>query len=87
MEIFLTYYPLLFVFLFLVMIFVMGKSSKQRSSRNKKQEKHINFTNKMNRLMNNKQPIVNETELVNALSDDEIVYKGVEQYGRPRKIS
>ena len=74
----LNYYPILFVLGFLVMIFVMGKSSKQRSSRNKKQEKHINFTNKMNRLMNNKQPIVNETELVNALSDDEIVYKGVE---------
>lgn len=78
MDIYLTYYPLLFVFFFLVMIFVMRKSSNQRSSRNKKQEKYINSTNKMNRLMNNKQPIVNETELVNALSDDEIVYKGVE---------
>ena len=78
MDIFLTYYPLLFVFFFLVMIFVMGKFNKQKSSRNKKQEKHINSTNKMNRLMNNKQPDINETELVNALSDDEIVYKGVE---------
>lgn len=48
------------------------------SSRNKKQEKCINSTNKMNRLMNNKQPVVKEFELVNALSDDEIVYKGVE---------
>lgn len=82
MDIFLTYYPVLFIFFFLVMIFVMCKSSKQKSSRNKKQENHINSTNKMNRLMNNKQPVINEIELVNALSGDEIVYKGAEDCKR-----
>ena len=75
MDILLTYYPLLFVFLFLVMILAMCKSSKQKFSRNQKQESYINS---MNRLMNNKQPVINEIELVNALSGDEIVYKGVE---------
>ena len=74
----LKYYPILFVLGFLVMIFAMYQYSMYKSSRNKKQEKRINSTNKMNRLINNKQPVVNEIELVKALSDDEIVYKGVE---------
>lgn len=74
----LNYYPVLFVLLFLVMIFIMYKDSMHQSSRNKKQESNINSTNKMIRLMNNKQPVINEIELVDALSNDQIVYKGVE---------
>ncbi len=74
----LDYYPVLFVLGFLVMIFVMYKDSVHRSSKNKKQKSHINFSNKMDRLINNKQPVINETKLVDALSSDEIVYKGVE---------
>ena len=58
------------------MIFVMYKNNIHQSSKNKKS--HINSTNKMNRLMNNIQPVVNETYLVDSLSNDEIVFKGVE---------
>lgn len=74
----LDYYPILFVLGFLVMIFIMYKDSVHQSSENKKQTSHINSCNKMNRLMNNKQPVINETKLVDALSTDEIVYKGAE---------
>ena len=74
----LDYYPVLFVLGFLVMIFVMYKHSVHQSSKNKKQTSHINSCNKMNRLINNKQPVINETKLVDALIGDKIVYKGVE---------
>lgn len=74
----LNYYPVLFVLGFLVMIFVMYKDSVHQSSKNKKQKSHINSSNKMDRLMNNKKPVMKETELVDALSTDEIAYKGVE---------
>ena len=74
----LDYYPVLFVLGFLVTIFVMYKHSVHQSPKNKKQTSHINTCNKMNRLINNKQPVINEIELVNTLSCDEIVYKGDE---------
>ena len=72
----LNYFPILFVLGFLLMIFVMYKNNIHQSSKNKKI--HINSTNKMNRLMNNIQPVVNETDLVDSLSNDEIIFKGVE---------
>lgn len=78
----LNYYPVLFVLGFLVMIFVMYKDSVHQSSKNKKTKSHINSSNKLNWLMNNKQPVINETELVDALTTDEILYKGVEDCGR-----
>jgi len=74
----LNYYPVLFVLGFLVMIFVMYKDSVHQSSKNKKQESQINSTNKMNRLMNNKQHLTNESRLVDVLSKCDIEYRGIE---------
>jgi len=74
----LKYYPILFILGFLVMIFVMYKDSVHQSSKNKKQESQINSTNKMNRLMNNKQHLTNESRLVDVLSKCDIEYRGIE---------
>lgn len=74
----LNYYPVLFVLLFFVLIFIMYKDSVHQSSKSKKQECNINFSNKMNKLMNDKQPVVKEIKLVDALSGDEIIYRGGE---------
>ena len=68
MDIILNYYPVLFVLFFLVMIFVMCKSSNQKSSKNEKQQSYINSCNKMNSLMNNKPHSTNEIEVVVALN-------------------
>ena len=72
-----TYYPVLFLIFFVVIMGLIIKDSANKSSQNKEREEYVKSINSIDRLMNNKPHTTNEIELVEALKGENIIYRGV----------
>lgn len=74
----LKYYPVLFVIAFFIMLVQMIRINIFKNPKSKKHQKYINSVNNIDSFMNNNPPITTEAQLVDSLSKDNIIYRGVE---------
>lgn len=72
-----TYYPVLFLIFFVVIMGLIIKDSASKSSQNKEREEYVKSINNIDRLMNNKPQTTDEIELVEGLKGENIIYRGV----------
>ena len=72
-----TYYPVLFLIFFVVIMGLIIKDSANKSSQNREREEYVKSINSIDRLMYNKPHTTNEIELVEALKGENIIYRGV----------